>query len=514
MEPAGVRRPAVRRRRVGCRPVTVVAAVVLIVASCTSNDKSATTTVPTSRSSPAAPEARAGWPTAGRDLANSRAAVEFPLTAVTVQNLKTAWRTELHGAGSLTTTPIVRDGTVYTGTGSGQVFAVDLDTGRQLWVSDATGPNIGPYGVAVDDTRVYTLNGSKGVVALDRRTGKRIWATQVAATPTTGVDIQPIVVDGLVIVSTVPVSLQGIYTPGDRGVVYALDAATGTVRWSFDTVQGDLWGHPEVNSGGGAWYPPAVDLTRQVVYVGVANPAPFPGTKAFPNGTSRPGPNLYTNSLVALDLHTGALRWYHQVVPHDIFDRDQVHALIVGNTVVSAGKSGIIVGLNPDDGTVRWQRRVGMHHNDNLEELPGPTEVAPGTYGGILTPPSAADGVVYAAVVNAPTELRPDEVSYFGAELGWHPGEVIAVDATTGKLKWSTKVPGDPLGGTTVVGDLVLTVLTDGKIIAIDRADGTIPGTVDAGGGVNGWMAVAGDRIIVPVGQANPPALLALRIRT
>src|SRR4029077_2614963 len=126
--------------------------------------------------------------------------------------------------------------------------------------------------------------------------------------------------------SSVPVSIGGIYTPGDRGVIYALDATTGAVKWTFDTVEGALWGHPEVNSGGGAWYPPAVDLERGLVYVGVANPAPFPGTAEHPNGTSRPGDNLYTDSIVALDLTTGAVEWFQQVTPHDIFDRDQVHA--------------------------------------------------------------------------------------------------------------------------------------------------------------------------------------------
>src|ERR687891_505663 len=397
----------------------------------------------------------------------------------------------LPDAGALSTVPIVLDDTVYVAGASGQVVAVDLATGEQIWASEPTGFNIGPFGVAVDTDRVYALDGSEGVVALDRGDGSQIWSTDVTATPTTGIDIQPIVVGDVVIVSSVPISTQGIYTPGDRGVVCALDAATGDVRWTFDTVEGDLWGNPEVNSGGGAWYPPAVDERRQLVYVGVANPAPFPGTPEWPNGSSRPGPNLYTNSVVALDLQTGALRWYHQVIPHDLFDRDQVHTLIADadgdETVVSAGKSGILVGLDADDGSVLWERPVGEHRHDDLTTLDGPTEVAPGTYGGVLTPPSRADGVVYAAVVNAPATLSPDEPAYFGAELGQRDGEVVAVDVSDGRLLWSTPVPGDPLGGTAVVGDLVVTALLDGTVVALSRDDGSIVDRFDAGGGINGW---------------------------
>lgn len=452
------------------------------------------------------------WPTAGADFSNSRADLEFPLTADNVADLQTAWTAELEGAIALSTTPIISDGVVYVGTGSGQVFAVELDTGEEVWTSEPTGFNIGPFGVAVDDDRVYTLNGASGVAALERDTGKVTWTKDIVATPTTGVDIQPIVVDGLVIVSSVPITPGGIYVGGDRGVVYALDAATGEVEWSFDTVEGDLWGHPEVNSGGGAWYPPAVDLEAEVVYVGVANPAPFPGTAEFPNGSSRPGPNLYTNSVVALDLHSGELLWYHQVLPHDIFDRDQVHTMIVGDTIVSAGKSGIVVGVDPADGTPRWETKVGLHRNDDLEELEGPTEIAPGTFGGILTPPASADGVIYTPVVNAPTELKPNETAYFGAEMGQMPGEIVAIDASDGAVLWSTEVPGDPLGATTVAGDLVLTALLDGSIIALDRESGEILHTIEADGGINGWMAMAEDKIIVPVGQADPPFLLALSL--
>ncbi len=455
------------------------------------------------------------WPTAGHDLANTRAAMDSSISAASIGGFRQLWRTDLPTAGSLSTVPIVVDGTVYVQGGSGQVVATNLDDGATEWASEPTGVNIGPFGVAIDDQRVYALDGSEGVIALDRNSGTKLWTTDITTSPSVGIDIQPIVVDGIVLVSTVPVSIGGIYTPGDRGVIYALDASTGQTQWTFDTVQGDLWGHPEVNSGGGAWYPPAVDPGRGLVYFGVANPAPFPGTAEWPNGTSRPGPNLYTDSLVALDLKTGALRWFHQVTPHDIFDRDQVHALIAkdadGNDiVVSAGKSGVIVGLDPDDGSERWTTAVGEHHNDDLTELSGPTEVAPGTYGGILTPPATADGVVYAAVVNAPVTLQPDQTAYFGATFGQQDGAVVAVDATDGSILWSTPVSGDPLGGAAVVGDLVVTVLFDGTLVALRRSDGQMVGTRDLGGGVNGWLSVAGDRLIIPIGMSNPPALLAL----
>ena len=485
-------------------------------ASTTGAGPTDTTAVPAAEGLPAeVVEFADDWPTAGQDHDNTRAAADSTITAANVGDLEEVWRVDLPDAGALSTAPLVLGETVYLQGGSGQVVALDRATGEELWASEPTGLNIGPFGVAVGDGRVYGMDGSTGVLALDLADGGSLWATDITATDTTGADIQPVVADGLVIASSVPISIGGIYAPGDRGVVSALDAATGEVRWTFDTVDGDLWGHPEVNSGGGAWYPPVVDLDRRLVYVGVANPAPFPGTAEFPNGTSRPGHNLYTNSIVALDLDTGELAWFHQVTPHDLFDRDQVHTLMAtledgSEVIVSAGKSGVLVGLDPDDGTVLWRAEVGVHDNDDLEELDGPTTVNPGTYGGILTPPSTADGVLYAATVDAATELTPDETAYFGAPLGTEDGEVSAVDAATGELLWEVDVPGDPLGATTVVNDLVLTVLLDGTILALDRADGGVVATFDAGGGVNGWPSVAGDVLFVPIGNTAPPQVLAL----
>jgi len=406
---------------------------------------------------------------------------------------------------------------IYVQDGSGTISAIDRATGHLRWKTKPYGFGIGPFGVAVADGRVFGTHGSTGIVAVDAKTGAQLWLHDITATKTTGLDIQPTVLNGVVFVATVPVSVGGIYTPGDRGVLYALDAATGKIKWSFDTVKGDLWGHPEVNSGGGSWYPPSIDATRGLIYWGVANPAPFPGTKQYPNGSSRAGPNLYTDSAVALDVATGALRWYHQVHPHDLFDRDLVHTMIArldGNreVVIATGKGGRVVGLDPATGAPRWSTPVGLHQNDDLTALKKPTTIAPGTYGGVLTPPATADGVVYVAAINAPTKLPPDQPSYFGATFGQHDGDVVAIDAATGRVQWDTKVPGDPLGGATVVNDLVFTALIDGQVVALNRTTGKIVWKTKTAGGINGWMSAAGDLLVVPVGNAQPPRLVAYRL--
>lgn len=179
------------------------------------------------------------WPTAGLDLGNTRHVAGGDLSGSTIDGLEERWTAELESLGSLSTVPLVVDGTVYVQGSSGQVAALDEPSGDTVWLSEPTGFNIGPFGVAVDDDHVYALDGSVGVLALDRDTGERQWATDVTATDTTGIDIQPVIAGELVLVSSVPVSISGIYTGGDRGVVTALDRTTGDVRWEFDTVQGD-----------------------------------------------------------------------------------------------------------------------------------------------------------------------------------------------------------------------------------------------------------------------------------
>jgi outer membrane protein assembly factor BamB len=144
--------------------------------------------------------------------------------------------------------------------------------------------------------------------------------------------------------------------------------------------------------------------------------------------------------------------------------------------------------------------------------LSGPTLVYPGTYGGIETPPATADGVAYVATLNSPTKLEPDKPSYFGSQLGTGDGEVVAINAANGRVVWDTTVPGDPLGGATVVNDLVFTALLDGTILALRRDTGRIVWRDKADGGISGWLSATTDTLYVPVGQSRPPQILALRL--
>jgi len=364
------------------------------------------------------PEVRASardWPLPGRDYANSRATADSAIDSSTVSRLEVAWATELPGRGAYgaaSTTPLVLGDTVYIQDLQSNVLAIDRASGALRWQRRYDAFAIGPNGVAVGWGKVFANLGTHDLIALEQATGEELWRRTLPRTPTEGVDIQPTVYAGLVLASTVPVSLNGVYTGGDRGILHGLDEATGESLWTFDTVDSpDLWGNPGINSGGGSWYTPAIDTARGRVLWGVANPAPFPGTPEFPNGTSRPGPNLYTDSLVALDVRSGALEWYRQAQPHDIFDHDLVHSLLVEvgagsqkhTIAVATGKGGRVLGHDRDTGELLWSTPVGIHQNDDLVALSGPTPVLPGTYGGVISPPAAAGGAVYVATLNAPT---------------------------------------------------------------------------------------------------------------
>ena len=253
----------------------------------------------------------------------------------------------------------------------------------------------------------------------------------IIATPSTGVDIQPTVFDGTVFVSTVPISLGGIYNGGDRGIIHALDAATGEVRWTFDTVDSpDLWGNPEVNSGGGAWYPPSIDVQRGVVYWGIANPAPFPGTPEFPNGSSRPGPNLYTDSAVALEVtpasSAGTTRsrpttcstatWSTRLIAH-LENGDDV--------VIATGKGGGWSASIRTTARCCGRRRSGITRTTTSPSSTGPppSHPAPSAASSHRPPPPTASSTSPRSTRRS--TLEPNATAYFGAEPGQFDGAVV-----------------------------------------------------------------------------------------
>ena len=204
------------------------------------------------------------------------------------------------------------NGTVYLQDLNSNVYALDRTTGQVKWQHVFNKPSAGPNGVAFGDGRIYGAT-STDAFALDAQTGNTLWTRRLTRNTHEGVDMTPQVFDGTVLLSTVPGNISNFYAGNGDGIVWALDAATGQVKWKFNTIAdgAKLFGNPDVNSGGGLWYPPSVD-SRGRVFISVANPAPLYGTKKFPNGSSRPGPNLYTNSLVALDGQTGKRLWFQQ----------------------------------------------------------------------------------------------------------------------------------------------------------------------------------------------------------
>src|SRR5438132_5100426 len=306
-----------------------------------------------------------------------------------------------------------------------------------------------------------------------------------------------------------------------RKLATSSDEQTGSAKWAFNTLKdGEVWGHPEVNSGGGAWYPPAIDTSTGMTYWGTGNPAPFPGTAEYPNGSSRPGPNLYTNSAIALDASC-QLPWFQQAKPHDLTDADFEASPILAtvrpngasrNVVVGSGKAGYVAIFDKQTGEQLWRTAVGIHQNDDLESFPTDSAVTvlPGVTGGVETPMAFADGTVYVPVVNAASNFTATKFTL--ADVANGTGELDALDTATGQMRWKANLDAPDFGAATVAGDLVFTSTFKGKVLAFDRTSGKQVWMWQAPGGIDGFLSVAGDTLLVPVGLASPPQLVALKI--
>lgn len=408
----------------------------------------------------------------------------------------------------------------------GDVTALALDSGERLWSFDRGLPTAGPIGPAIAADRLFVVNGAARLQALDLATGEPLWTV-----PLDKDGYQPIVVDDTVLVGTGNLA----HVPGYSGYVHAFDT-DGNARWSFRVVEEGFWGNPGVNSGGGVWYPAAVDLERGLVYVGTGNAGPYPGTRYYPNGSSRPGPNLYTSSLVALDLESGELAWHYQAVAHGLFDHDfQASPLLIDveqdgrsrELVVGGGKLGRVIALDRDTQEVVWDTLVGRHQNDDLALVPPGTTVVvyPGVFGGVETPMATDGSRIFVPVVNLAT---PHTATGHGAADGSSAllsaslstsvasatGELLALDAATGAVLWQRELDAAVFGGATVWGDLVYTATYDGRIFGFDRESGDEVWSYDSGGRINAWPAVSEEWMLWPIGLGPRPRVIAFRVTT
>jgi len=473
------------------------------------------------------------WPAPQGSLAAHRAAAASPITAATVDRLEVAWRFPLEavgGYGAITAIPLIVGETVYLQDMESNVFALDRQSGTIRWRHDYASPTSGPNGVAVGYGMVFgSLGVSPELFALDAVTGKEIWRTRLSANPNEFIFMQPIAYDNVVYIATSPAA----YIGGTRGILFALDAKSGGVLWQWDTTTDNLWGSARVNAGGGVWYPPSVDEQGNI-YFGTGNPAPWPEFAVSMDEGTRPGPNLYTSSMVSLDTATGSLRWYVQAKPHDQFDHDFQQTPVLATVIIDgqpvplaigAGKTGTVIAAHAESGEEIWRVSVGEHtaYGDGAD-LPEPSAtpvtILPGPYGGVESPPAFAHDTLYVPVVDLAFTYTDTTVD---VDLATATGEMVALNASDGSVRWRTAVDTFFAAGATVANDVVFGAGLDGIVRGFDKATGAEIWRYQVGAGINAPLAVAGDLLLVPAGgplfpatDAPPPArneLIAFRPR-
>ncbi|MBK5199046.1 MAG: PQQ-binding-like beta-propeller repeat protein [Methyloceanibacter sp.] len=476
----------------------------------------------------------------------------FPGKQINTSNvgkLHPAWIFQTEVKESMETTPIVVDGVMYVTTSFDHVYALNAKTGEQYWhykhnmgpiTTYCCGPN--NRGVAVYDDKVYLATLDAKLVALDAKTGSIVWQTDIAD-PTLGYSetMAPTAVNGKILIGT----NGGEY--GIRGFVKAFDAKTGKLIWNFDTSPENsvgVWattdaagkdlhrdiaaekaqlaktGDPYKTVGGGVWQNPSVDLKTNRIYFVVGNPSPDL------DGSIRPGDNLYTESLVSVDLDTGKYACHFQYIPHDLWDLDDTSPTVLvdakdkdGNVVpavIHGGKTGhVYVNSRKDCSLIRFSEP--MVSQDGMYTLPTAegARMLPGANGGVEWSPMAVNpelGLTYAVNLHQPMTYQVESSPYPGGKL-WLGGafkviqteasfgNVTAVDYNTGKIKWQVKTPLPMMGGAlTTAGGLMFTGEGDGWFRAYDAASGKVLWSFFAGAGVNAppaSYAVDGKQYIV-----------------
>jgi alcohol dehydrogenase (cytochrome c) len=490
------------------------------------------------------------WFTYSGDYAGHRFSPLNGITPANVAGLRVKWAYQ-YATRSTEVSPLVADGVMYV-TGPNMAAALDIHTGRELWKWERPIPadyqNIGfgrvNRGAAILDGTVFVATLDCYLVALDAASGHERWATRVEDyKPGYSMTLAPLAIRGKVVVG-----LSGGET-GIRGFIDAYDAKSGKRAWRFYTIPGegepghDSWQNDAWKTGGGStWVTGSYDPELNLVYWGIGNPGPDW------NADVRPGDNLYTCSLVALDGDTGALRWHFQFTPHDSHDWDSTHVpvLFEGDVrgthrklVAVANRNAFYYVLDRTSGEflagVPYAKQTwakGLDDNGRPIVIPGTEPSEKGT----LVYPNLNGATVWMSPSYSPltklfyVPVRELGSIYFKREAQYKPGTffagggeagipngdrtgaIRALEAATGKMRWEFLLHTAPWSGVlSTAGGLVFAGSDEGNFYALDAATGKPLWDFQTGGriaanpmsfAIDGkqCVAIAADRVLYVFG--------------
>ena len=470
--------------------------------------------------------AEGDWLTYNRTLAGERFSPLKQIDAGNAKDLRVQCLLQLGELGSFETSPIAWHGTLYLTTVH-KVFAVDGANCAVKWTYNYVPPDPehlpGNRGVALYRGALYRGTADGHLIALDAATGRLLWDVR-AADGALGYEITgaPVAFDGKVFTGE-----AGADT-GIRGRIHAFDAATGRHVWSFDIIPAagkagaDTWGRAEslLRGGGATWSSMAIDPQAQLLLVPTGNPAPD-----F-NDAARPGANLYTDSVVALDLATGRLRWYVQQVPHDVHDWDTAAApaLFTGGgrpLMAVASKDGLLYVY--DRGTQQVLQQLPFTTRENIDaplSAAAPVHVCPGALGQYNGPAwSPPLGLLFVGAADRCNLLQVAEPKYvpggvyFGGRFIIDPPEkqsgwIRAFDPVSGREAWSVHRHDLVLAAVTpTAGNLLLTGDSGGEFLALDARSGGMLYHFQTGGpvagGITSYLAGGKQFVAVPSGSSS-----------
>ncbi|WP_144127539.1 PQQ-binding-like beta-propeller repeat protein [Catellatospora sichuanensis] len=474
----------------------------------------------------------ADFPKVGGNYGNQNYTSLHRVNRRTIDRLGGAWHNRIEGGidtGTNQSTAVAVDGVLYIESAFGNVFAVDGATGVTKWVYRQTRGTVTRRGVAVGDGRVFTHGRGNWIIALDRETGAVAWERQVSEYG----NMEKVAVthyDGILYVGT---------HDSDRAAALALDARNGDVVWHF-------WGAPEPgefghetwegtswqNGGAAPWMHPALDPDLGLVYWTFGNPR---GNRSSQDGSERGGLNLFSSSIVAMDLKTGRYRWHFQSIHHGIWDMDNTMAPVLVDTkirgrdrklVVYGSKSGMYFILDREDGSAplgidevpvpqeprqkTWPTQPFPRQGAWTEtrvvdqplgaEIPGdPNRAVPNYVQGSLYDPhwdvpilsipghgggadwshqsfSHRTGLVYTGYGYVAAAHSLTESSNGLRPPGeYQTGGVVAVDPATNRVRWKKHMPYSLAHGNgilTTAGDLLFIGQPDGNLLALDARNG------------------------------------------